>query len=496
MALDILCDGHGDYFSTLGDQLREIRSFSLDTTSMGAAKAREVQETFQLDPFLSECQEHIPCFASELEEEVAQLEEEARREDEDYDFCITEDTYGSSGTCHFKACSDELDSPDQYDSYSEHESGLQQRVTSRVLKCNTGPVVESGGSLKPGAWRGCNKSAWCDREDRHRGLCNHKATVPGPAAYCETVRETQPTSVTVDDGEDAAADAAADGDDISLDGMGSSEQDSAGHHSHNQKTVDTMDDDREVASALKSGSVCLLSSLSEEHESKLQVQQLAEEPEKRISAFWSEANPEEPVQFKPQPTYQLQADVTGAQQFLDMDVADELVCGSAPASPVHTFTGKPSQVLMPLGSSTAPFSRSLSLPNSPTASAVVPVLALNPTLSLPSSQAVKPVAVSAAAAAVAGASIAPSNPVVTLTMPKVRAVKNKAPKRERERDSDGGCSPRGRKRTAGRIAANPNGHSCTQCGTQSTPVWRAGPHGPKTLCNACGVRYMKVAKKK
>lgn len=31
---------------------------------------------------------------------------------------------------------------------------------------------------------------------------------------------------------------------------------------------------------------------------------------------------------------------------------------------------------------------------------------------------------------------------------------------------------------------------------QVTPVWRAGPEGPKTLCNACGVRYMKVAKKK
>jgi hypothetical protein len=31
---------------------------------------------------------------------------------------------------------------------------------------------------------------------------------------------------------------------------------------------------------------------------------------------------------------------------------------------------------------------------------------------------------------------------------------------------------------------------------QSTPVWRAGPAGPKTLCNACGVRYMKVAKRK
>lgn len=30
---------------------------------------------------------------------------------------------------------------------------------------------------------------------------------------------------------------------------------------------------------------------------------------------------------------------------------------------------------------------------------------------------------------------------------------------------------------------------CTHCGTQKTPQWRAGPKGPKTLCNACGVRF-------
>ncbi|KAG6505629.1 GATA transcription factor 7-like [Zingiber officinale] len=30
---------------------------------------------------------------------------------------------------------------------------------------------------------------------------------------------------------------------------------------------------------------------------------------------------------------------------------------------------------------------------------------------------------------------------------------------------------------------------CTHCGIQKTPQWRAGPTGPKTLCNACGVRY-------
>ncbi|KAJ4968484.1 hypothetical protein NE237_015185 [Protea cynaroides] len=30
---------------------------------------------------------------------------------------------------------------------------------------------------------------------------------------------------------------------------------------------------------------------------------------------------------------------------------------------------------------------------------------------------------------------------------------------------------------------------CWHCGAEKTPQWRAGPYGPKTLCNACGVRY-------
>ncbi|CAD6266787.1 unnamed protein product [Miscanthus lutarioriparius] len=30
---------------------------------------------------------------------------------------------------------------------------------------------------------------------------------------------------------------------------------------------------------------------------------------------------------------------------------------------------------------------------------------------------------------------------------------------------------------------------CTHCLSSKTPQWRAGPLGPKTLCNACGVRY-------
>ncbi|XVF75558.1 hypothetical protein PTKIN_Ptkin13bG0196500 [Pterospermum kingtungense] len=39
---------------------------------------------------------------------------------------------------------------------------------------------------------------------------------------------------------------------------------------------------------------------------------------------------------------------------------------------------------------------------------------------------------------------------------------------------------------------NPSGQAvrkCLHCEITKTPQWRAGPMGPKTLCNACGVRY-------
>ncbi|KAK9086337.1 hypothetical protein Syun_028731 [Stephania yunnanensis] len=33
--------------------------------------------------------------------------------------------------------------------------------------------------------------------------------------------------------------------------------------------------------------------------------------------------------------------------------------------------------------------------------------------------------------------------------------------------------------------------SCSDCRTTKTPLWRGGPEGPKSLCNACGIRYRK-----
>lgn len=50
------------------------------------------------------------------------------------------------------------------------------------------------------------------------------------------------------------------------------------------------------------------------------------------------------------------------------------------------------------------------------------------------------------------------------------------------------------------ICKNPDGISseesqakkiCADCGTSKTPLWRGGPAGPKSLCNACGIRSRK-----
>eukprot|EP00249_Psilotum_nudum_P006926 c20163_g1_i2 orf=133-924(-) len=36
--------------------------------------------------------------------------------------------------------------------------------------------------------------------------------------------------------------------------------------------------------------------------------------------------------------------------------------------------------------------------------------------------------------------------------------------------------------------------ACSHCGTAKTPLWRTGPQGPKSLCNACGIKFKKSRK--
>ncbi|PGH34298.1 hypothetical protein GX50_02881 [[Emmonsia] crescens] len=62
---------------------------------------------------------------------------------------------------------------------------------------------------------------------------------------------------------------------------------------------------------------------------------------------------------------------------------------------------------------------------------------------------------------------------------------------DRRDDSRGGRSSTERKRRSKPAET----HFCTDCGTFSSPEWRKGPSGKKTLCNACGLRWAKQEKK-
>ncbi|CAN4094958.1 unnamed protein product [Withania somnifera] len=49
----------------------------------------------------------------------------------------------------------------------------------------------------------------------------------------------------------------------------------------------------------------------------------------------------------------------------------------------------------------------------------------------------------------------------------------------------------GQNLTPERVSSEINQKTCADCGTTKTPLWRGGPAGPKSLCNACGIRNRK-----
>ncbi|KAE8239061.1 hypothetical protein A4X13_0g8267, partial [Tilletia indica] len=52
------------------------------------------------------------------------------------------------------------------------------------------------------------------------------------------------------------------------------------------------------------------------------------------------------------------------------------------------------------------------------------------------------------------------------------------------------------KRKSKKLRTEEGDHVCTDCGRVDSPEWRKGPLGPKTLCNACGLRWAKKIKRK
>lgn len=54
--------------------------------------------------------------------------------------------------------------------------------------------------------------------------------------------------------------------------------------------------------------------------------------------------------------------------------------------------------------------------------------------------------------------------------------------------------PEGKKRRQDDKGAEPQ--ECLTCHAKSSPEWRRGPFGPRTLCNACGLVYIKIMKRR
>ncbi|KAF8579915.1 hypothetical protein K439DRAFT_343406 [Ramaria rubella] len=67
------------------------------------------------------------------------------------------------------------------------------------------------------------------------------------------------------------------------------------------------------------------------------------------------------------------------------------------------------------------------------------------------------------------------------------------PRPEALDDDDGNTVPLKRQRTEPAVSES---QRCMGCGATSTPEWRRGPLGPRTLCNACGLVYAKLIKKR
>ncbi|CAI5460419.1 unnamed protein product [Closterium sp. Yama58-4] len=70
------------------------------------------------------------------------------------------------------------------------------------------------------------------------------------------------------------------------------------------------------------------------------------------------------------------------------------------------------------------------------------------------------------------------------------------PEMAQEKVTDGDESPDRWDSSEGDDAAatqsNGIAKTCAHCGTSKTPLWRNGPPGPKSLCNACGIRFNKI----
>ncbi|KAJ7286325.1 white collar 2 type of transcription factor, partial [Mycena rebaudengoi] len=88
-------------------------------------------------------------------------------------------------------------------------------------------------------------------------------------------------------------------------------------------------------------------------------------------------------------------------------------------------------------------------------------------------------------------SLAPSPNTPADVSPSPAEHQDAPPKAEADdRDED----PLKKKKPSTKKAQLAEQHVCITCGRTDSPEWRKGPLGPKTLCNACGLRWAKQTK--
>ncbi|WIA11586.1 hypothetical protein OEZ85_011691 [Tetradesmus obliquus] len=454
----------------------------------------------------------VGCFALELEQDIAALEAEATRcvDTMDWEAPAGDDLFGSCATDMGKALSVDLDSCGRDQASSDEESDDEEwdapaaGEAPATLPAATRVVRRRGKPVKHGAWQGCCKSAWCDREDRHRGLCNHKATVPGPTA-------TSPQS------EDACS---TDNQDAECCAHPEQQELSSGGHSHNcSKSQEADGDEREVDSAFKSGSGIQQSPSMQEASMPFScLPQLQRQPQQQLppaaqqqqqaevlcsGSHLAVAEQQEQQFFAMPAMYQPRVKDLEAADISGMLSGEDGLCGlETEATAIAVPVVEP--VEMEAGTVEASchttLKQALSTPSSPSCVSAA-ARTESGAFSRPTMNLLLPATLAPAAAVVAVPSSCMRGMLPLEQRIKQRPRRPDDPPRPlldlSNSSSLSKISICNKKRPAARMAPAPTtGHSCSQCGATSTPVWRAGPAGPKTLCNACGVRYMKTSKRK
>lgn len=464
------------------------------------------------------------CLAEELQQQVQALEHDAGRDFDDIygceaDYSIPDSIFSHSSYSIF----DDTDGliqpsyPDdgEFESLGAHKPASEKYTLPRWNSTSTQQLSSCGGSGELITWKGCQKSAWCDRLDRHPGLCNNKASVPGSVTYDNSVHdqisEGEPTGCLESDGDFTHQPTEGE-----LSGSSSAKYEPFGSLARHEDVEHNSAWNHGSGSSLPrqdfEGTPCLLKQRSRSVSSLCSgrahydgVYTSDSQEPKSCPVRNSVALDDSYVQsgwLSPRLSRQPSARVVdGAVEA--MDQVDHLEQSGSYGKQESRRTGFRRAEDVPyvsLDNARGPVAWSQHLGQNchmlNSSSAKAPIKGSTTNLTLLDTQEA-PLRTSSVSSS-SFSSLSPNRSSFVANL--LEKIRSKPGYEHREGDGPNPqVNARSKKRSAPSMkspAPNPNGHSCTQCGTQSTPVWRAGPHGPKTLCNACGVRYMKVAKKR